>query len=178
MSDKRHITPVPGAGAGLVDEDAERIGPDGLVADEQPETDELLGDDWIALSDPDMSGLELQLVEAALGGSRLTHGPMVARFEDSFAQWLGRKHAVSVSSGTLGVLLALAGLGLAGCSAEHYRESADRAAYAAIAGKSFGAKPAQGKEAAFRLLNLRACFPADYRLKITDDPRVGMCSQH
>ena len=112
MSDKRHITPVPGAGAGLVDEDAERIGPDGLVADEQPETDELLGDDWIALSDPDMSGLELQLVEAALGGSRLTHGPMVARFEDSFAQWLGRKHAVSVSSGTLGVLLALRALGI------------------------------------------------------------------
>ena len=112
MSDKRHITPVPGAGAGLVDEDAERIGPDGLVADERPETDELLGDDWIALSDPDMSGLELQLVEAALGGSRLTHGPMVARFEDSFAQWLGRKHAVSVSSGTLGVLLALRAQGL------------------------------------------------------------------
>lgn len=112
MSDKHPITPVPGAGAGLADEDAERIGPDGLVADERPETDALLGDDWIALSDPDMSELEQQLVQAALGGSRLTHGPMVARFESSFAQWLGRKHAVSVSSGTLGVLLALRALGI------------------------------------------------------------------
>lgn len=106
------IVPVPAAGAGTRDEDEDRIGPDGLVADEAPQLDELLGDDWITLSDPDMSELELKLVETALGGSRLTQGPMVARFEESFARWVGRRHAVSVASGTLGTWLTLRALGL------------------------------------------------------------------
>lgn len=108
----RTLAAVAGAGAELSDREAPLIGPDGLVADEQPEVDELLGDDWIALSDPDFSSLEQRLVEAALGGSRLTSGPMVARFETSFAAWLGRKHAVSVASGTLGTWLALRALGI------------------------------------------------------------------
>jgi dTDP-4-amino-4,6-dideoxygalactose transaminase len=105
------IQPVPGGGA----EDSkldDAIGPDGLVADEQPEHDALLSEDWIALSDPDLSGLELQLVQTAMSGSRLTYGPMVARFEASFARWLGREHAVSVASGTLGTWLALRALGI------------------------------------------------------------------
>ena len=102
---------VPGANAeGQRDDDS--IGADGLVAHEQPGADASLGDDWIALSDPDLSDLEATLVQAALGGSRLTHGPMVARFEDSFAHWLGRRHAVSVASGTLGTWLALRALGI------------------------------------------------------------------
>jgi dTDP-4-amino-4,6-dideoxygalactose transaminase len=108
----RTVASVAGAGAELSDREAQLIGPDGLVVDEQPETDELLGDDWITLSDPDFSSLEQRLVEAALGGSRLTSGPMVARFEASFATWLGRKHAVSVASGTLGTWLALRALGI------------------------------------------------------------------
>jgi len=111
-SSEKLIVAVPAAGAGLADADAELIGPDGLVATEQPQTDELLGDDWIALSDPDLSELELKLVQTAMSGSRLTNGPMVARFEASFAKWLGRKYAVSVSSGTLGTLLALRALGI------------------------------------------------------------------
>jgi len=110
-ADPTAVQAVPGGGAEGKVEDTQ-IGPDGLVADEQPETDELLGDDWIVLSDPDLSSLELTLVQTAMGGSRLTHGPMVARFEQSFAKWLGRKHAVSVSSGTLGTLLALRALGV------------------------------------------------------------------
>lgn len=105
------IKAVPGGGAEGRQED-ELIGPDGLVADEQPETDELLGDDWIVLSDPDLSELEATLVQTAMGGSRLTYGPMVERFEQSFARWLGRRHAVSVASGTLGTWLALRALGL------------------------------------------------------------------
>lgn len=108
----RAITPVPAAGAGQADEDETRIGPDGLVAGEAPQSDELLGDDWITLGDPDFSALEQRLVALALGGSRLSHGPMVSRFEASFAQWLGRRHAVSVASGTLGTLLALRALGI------------------------------------------------------------------
>lgn len=107
------VSPVAGAGAqGALPEDDERIGADGLVEGEQPLTDVLLGDDWIVLSDPDFSELEVQLVQTALGGSRLTHGPMVARFEQSFAEWLGRRHAISVASGTLGTWLALRALGI------------------------------------------------------------------
>lgn len=105
------ITPVPGGNAEGSHDEA-LIGADGLVADEQPQADALLGDDWIVLSDPDFSSLELKLVETALTGSRLTCGPMVARFESSFAQWLGRRHAVSVASGTLGTWLALRALGI------------------------------------------------------------------
>ncbi|MBK7612945.1 MAG: DegT/DnrJ/EryC1/StrS family aminotransferase [Burkholderiales bacterium] len=71
-----------------------------------------MSEDWIALSDPDLSGLEVQLVQTAMSGSRLTYGPMVARFEASFARWLGREHAVSVASGTLGTWLALRALGI------------------------------------------------------------------
>jgi len=106
------VKPVPaGAAEGRVHED-DRIGADGLVVDEQPESDELLGDDWIVLCDPDLSDLEQTLVQTAMGGSRLTHGPMVERFEQSFANWLGRKHAVSCASGTLGTWLALRALGI------------------------------------------------------------------
>ncbi|MBP6337845.1 MAG: DegT/DnrJ/EryC1/StrS family aminotransferase [Vitreoscilla sp.] len=105
------VHPVPAGGAeGSNPDDA--IGPDGLVADEQPEHDALLSADWISLSDPDLSGLEVQLVQTAMSGSRLTYGPMVARFEASFARWLGREHAVSVASGTLGTWLALRALGI------------------------------------------------------------------
>lgn len=66
--------------------------------------------DWIALSDPDMSQRELDLVRAALGSARLSHGPLVEAFERSFARWLGRSHAVAVSSGTAGAWIALRAL--------------------------------------------------------------------
>jgi dTDP-4-amino-4,6-dideoxygalactose transaminase len=104
---------VAGAGAqGDLPEDDPRIGADGLVAGEAPQADVLEGDDWITLADPDFSSLELDLVRTALGGSRLTYGPMVARFEQTFADWLGRRHAISVASGTLGTWLTLRALGI------------------------------------------------------------------
>lgn len=106
-----HVAQVLGANAEGNDPFAV-IGPDGLVADETPEADDLLGDDWIMLSDPDLTELELKLVETAMSGSRLTNGPMVARFEESFARWTGRRYAVSVASGTLGTLMALRALGI------------------------------------------------------------------
>lgn len=111
LDPETHVTPVPGGNAEGSDPFA-AIGADGLVADERPESDDLLGDDWIVLSDPDLSELELKLVETAMSGSRLTAGPMVERFEQSFARWLGRAHAVSVASGTLGTWLALRALGI------------------------------------------------------------------
>ncbi len=69
-------------------------------------------DDWMWLSEPDGSDLEIELVSAALRSPRWSAGTMVERFEAHFAQWLGRSHAVAVSSGTAGAWLALRALGI------------------------------------------------------------------
>lgn len=69
-------------------------------------------DDWLLLSDPDVSALETELVQAALRAPRLSAGRMVEQFEAGFARWLGRAHAVAVPSGTLGTWLALRALGI------------------------------------------------------------------
>jgi len=71
-----------------------------------------LPDDWLLLSDPDLSEVESQLVQAALGEPTLSAGNMVQQFEKNFARWLGRRHAVAVASGTLGTWLALRALGI------------------------------------------------------------------
>ncbi|WP_428422229.1 DegT/DnrJ/EryC1/StrS family aminotransferase [Methylibium sp.] len=71
-----------------------------------------LPDEWFLLSDPDLSEVELELVQAALSEPSLSAGAMVQHFEKNFAQWLGRKHAVAVASGTLGTWLALRVLGI------------------------------------------------------------------
>ena len=67
---------------------------------------------WIALSDPDVSEREWELVRAALSRPHLSSGPLVEAFESEFANWLGRTYAIATSSGTLGTLLALRALGL------------------------------------------------------------------
>lgn len=77
---------------------------------EAPDLD--LPDDWLLLSDPDLGEVEAGLVQAALAEPGLSAGTMVQHFEKSFAQWLGRRHAVAVASGTLGTWLALRALGL------------------------------------------------------------------
>lgn len=63
--------------------------------------------DWIALSDPDMSSRELEVIGAVMRGSQLSRGPVLEAFEQSFANWVGRSYAISVASGTLGTWLAL-----------------------------------------------------------------------
>lgn len=77
---------------------------------EAPDLD--LPDDWLLLCDPDLGEVEAGLVQAALAKPGLSAGIMVQHFETSFAQWLGRRHAVAVASGTLGTWLALRALGL------------------------------------------------------------------
>ena len=69
-------------------------------------------DDWLLLSDPDMTAHEVDAVQAALCSPRLSSGPRVAEFEAAFAAGLGRAHGVAVASGTLGVWLALRALGI------------------------------------------------------------------
>ncbi|WP_119154739.1 DegT/DnrJ/EryC1/StrS family aminotransferase [Caldimonas tepidiphila] len=68
--------------------------------------------DWIALSDPDLSPLELDAAKAVLHAPRLSAGPVVEAFENAFARWVGRGHAVAVASGTIGTWLALRALGI------------------------------------------------------------------
>lgn len=69
-------------------------------------------EDWITLSDPDITGLEAEALNAVLHAPRLSNGPVVETFERAFARWVGRAHAVAVASGTLGTWLALRALGL------------------------------------------------------------------
>ena len=67
-----------------------------------------MSEETIRLTDPDISGSELDLVEAVLCTPQLGQGRMVEAFEGEFASWLGRQHAVAVSSSTLAVWLCLA----------------------------------------------------------------------
>ncbi len=69
-------------------------------------------DDVIALSDPDIGHHELESVLHSLGAPRLSGGPLVEAFEASFADWVGRRYAVAVPSGTLGTWLALRAVGI------------------------------------------------------------------
>jgi perosamine synthetase len=59
-----------------------------------------------------MSQAELGAVSGVLCSPRLSHGPMVAAFEQAFAKYIGRKHAVAVGGGTLGMMLALKAHGI------------------------------------------------------------------
>jgi dTDP-4-amino-4,6-dideoxygalactose transaminase len=61
----------------------------------------------IPLSDPDISAAELEAVAAVLRAPRLSQGQVVEQFEQAFADYLGRRYAIAVASGTLGLLLAL-----------------------------------------------------------------------
>ena len=67
---------------------------------------------FIPLSDPDITSVELEAVEAALRSPRLSSGPAVEAFEAAFAAYVGRQYAVAVPSGTIGLLIALASYGI------------------------------------------------------------------
>jgi dTDP-4-amino-4,6-dideoxygalactose transaminase len=66
----------------------------------------------ILFSDPDISLAELEAVEDVLKSPRLSAGPRVEAFEAAFANYLGRKHAIAVSSATLGLVLTLRAYGI------------------------------------------------------------------
>ncbi len=66
----------------------------------------------IPLSDPDISLFELDVVSATLKSPRLSQGPEVEAFESAFAAYVGRRHAVAVQSGTMGLLLGLKASGI------------------------------------------------------------------
>ncbi len=69
-------------------------------------------DSFIPLSDPDITVAELEAVNVVLRSPRLSSGPVAEAFEAAFAAYLGRKYAVAVPSGTLGLLITLASYGI------------------------------------------------------------------
>jgi dTDP-4-amino-4,6-dideoxygalactose transaminase len=71
-----------------------------------------MADDWIALSTPDYTEAEIAAVQSVLARSEQVDGPLTDAFEKAFASYLGRRHAIAVSSGTIGVLLALKAAGI------------------------------------------------------------------
>ncbi|QGM99378.1 DegT/DnrJ/EryC1/StrS family aminotransferase [Methylocystis parvus] len=67
---------------------------------------------FLPLNDPDLAQSDLEAVIEVLQGQRLSQGETVEAFEEEFARYLGRKHAVAVSSGTIGLLLVMRALGV------------------------------------------------------------------
>ena len=66
----------------------------------------------IPLAKPIIGDRERELVDEVLRSGQLSLGPMVPRFERAWAERIGVKHAVAVSSGTAGLHLCLHALGL------------------------------------------------------------------
>ena len=83
----------------------ENVDGDGLIAEDADAS-------FIALSDPDITLAELEAVDAVLRSSRLSNGPIGEAFEAAFAAYVGRKYAVAVPSGTVGLLITLASHGI------------------------------------------------------------------
>ena len=66
----------------------------------------------LPLNDPDLVQADIDAVNEILVSPRLSSGAVVEEFEAEFAQYLRRKHAIAVSSGTIGLLLALRAMGI------------------------------------------------------------------
>ncbi len=59
----------------------------------------------INLSRPDITHAEIDAVCGVLNSSILSLGPKLGEFENAFADYIGRKRAVAVNSGTSGLFL-------------------------------------------------------------------------
>jgi len=69
-------------------------------------------DSFIPLSDPDITLAEIGAVDSTMRSPRLSSGATVEAFEAAFAAYVGRKYAIAVPSGTLGLLFALRAYGI------------------------------------------------------------------
>jgi perosamine synthetase len=84
---------------------------------------------FLPLSDPDLLQSDLDAVCDVLNSQSLSAGPVVETFEQEFAAYLGRKHAIATTSGTIALLLVLRAKGIGSgdevvASAHSYREIA------------------------------------------------------
>ncbi len=66
----------------------------------------------IYLSRPDITEKEIERVTQVLRGPELSLGPVVSEFERALAEYVGRRRAVAVNSGTSGLFLSLLALGV------------------------------------------------------------------
>ena len=66
----------------------------------------------IHLSRPDITEKEIEVVCEVLHGPNLSLGPKVTEFEQAFADYIGRKRAVAVNSGTSGLFLCMLASGI------------------------------------------------------------------
>jgi perosamine synthetase len=71
----------------------------------------MTGSDPIPLARPDLGPREEELVLEVLRSGQLSLGPLLERFEDAFAAWLGTDDAVAVSNGTTALHLGVRALG-------------------------------------------------------------------
>lgn len=70
------------------------------------------GDGAILLSDPDISQAELDALSAVMTSPNISGGRMVEKFEQAFAAYQGRSHAIAVAGGTIGLMLCLKAYGI------------------------------------------------------------------
>jgi len=82
---------------------------------------------WIPLCDPDLSQAELDAVMDVLQSPFITSGEAIEAFEAAFAKYLGRKYAISVANGTIGLMITLDAYGIKPgdeviCSPHSFRE--------------------------------------------------------
>ncbi|MBI4329426.1 MAG: DegT/DnrJ/EryC1/StrS family aminotransferase [Chloroflexi bacterium] len=66
----------------------------------------------VPLSRPDITEREIELVNQVLRTPFLSMGPMLRRFEEDFARFIGTKEAVAISSGTAGLHLCVVAAGI------------------------------------------------------------------
>jgi len=66
----------------------------------------------IHLSRPDITEKEIEVVCEVLSGPNLSLGPKLTEFEQAFADYIGRKRAVAVNSGTSGLFLCMLASGI------------------------------------------------------------------
>ena len=68
--------------------------------------------DFIPIAKPIIGSEEIAAVEEVLRSGMLTQGEAVRKFEEAFSNYIGTKHAVAVSNGTVALDLALKSLDL------------------------------------------------------------------
>jgi perosamine synthetase len=81
-------------------------------ADQGDVADDGTEEGFIALTDPDITLAEIEAVDQIMRSARLSNGPVVEEFEQAFAAYVGRRYAIAVPSGTIGLLLALKACGI------------------------------------------------------------------
>ena len=65
----------------------------------------------ISLTQPDIGNAEVRVIERILTTASLNDGRLTEAFEEAFATYVGRRHAIAVTSGTMAMVLALQAYG-------------------------------------------------------------------